>query len=120
MTGYQLEEIIGEGSLGRVYRARHRVLDRPVAVKFLYDHLAQDERYAARFLKEARRAAVLDHPGVVRIDDTGTQEGRPYIVSQLLEGETLAARLRRGPLPSEGAVAIARDVLAALAAAHAQ
>jgi len=119
MDGYDIGEVIGRGGMGVVYRGLHTGLDRPVAVKFLSETLSGDPEFAGRFLREARICAKLDHPGIVRVYDTGTDAGRPYIVMELLEGETLRQRIKRGPMPEEEALAVARHVLAALANAHA-
>src|SRR5262249_43972817 len=84
----------------------------------LAEALADDKEFSQRFLREAQICALLDHPGIVRAFDTGTDNGRPYIVMELLEGETLRARLRKGPVPEAEALTITRAVLAALGAAH--
>jgi hypothetical protein len=118
MTGYQIGDIIGRGGMGVVHSGRHVGLDRPVAVKFLSESLSGDPEFSSRFLREARICARLDHPGIVRVYDTGSDGGRPYIVMELLEGETLRQRIKRGAMPEGEAVRVAREVLAALEAAH--
>jgi tetratricopeptide (TPR) repeat protein len=118
MTGYEIGDIIGRGGMGVVHSGRHVGLDRPVAVKFLSETLSGDPEFSSRFLREARICARLDHPGIVRVYDTGSDGGRPYIVMELLEGETLRQRLKQGALPEGEAVRIAQEVLAALEAAH--
>lgn len=112
---FELYEMLGEGGYGRVYRARHTVLDRPVAVKVL-----RPDMDPTRFLQEARILAKLDHPNIVRVLDAGqTHEGICYMALELLEGETLLDVVRRGPLPPAQAAWLMKQVLEALAHAHA-
>ena len=121
MSNYELGEKIGQGGMGVVYRAHHLSLDRDVAVKFIHQHLADDEEAVERFLREARLAAKINHPNVVQIYDTGQDDsGRPYIVMELLEGESLRQRLKRGPIPLADAVRISLEILDALTKAHSQ
>jgi serine/threonine protein kinase len=120
MVGYEVTELLGRGGMGEVYRGRHLGLDRPVAIKFLRSSLAEDPEFRERFLREARLSARLSHPHVVQVYDTGLEGDRPYLVMELLEGESLHARLKRGALPQEEAIAVARQALAALARAHSQ
>ena len=115
---YQLEERIGRGATGTVWRARQLALDRPVAIKLLHGPAAEEGEARARFVREARVASTLAHPGSVAVLDFGEDEHGPYLVMELLEGETLRARLERGPLPRLLALAVARQIAAALAAAH--
>jgi serine/threonine protein kinase len=109
---------IGSGGMGEVYRARDPRLDREVAVKVLADDVAGHPDRLRRFEEEARAVAALNHPGLLAVFDVGTKAGRPYIVSELLEGETLRQVLSRGPLPLREALELARQVAAALSAAH--
>ncbi len=115
---YGIVSAIGAGGMGEVYRARDTRLDRDVAIKVLPAAFATDADRLARFEREAKAVAALSHPNVVAIFDTGTHDGRMYVVTELLEGETLRDRLRGGPLPvrktTEHAVQLARG----LAAAH--
>jgi serine/threonine protein kinase len=118
---YTLESLIGEGGMASVWRARDQTLARPVAVKLLF---ARDERdhdtLVARFLREARIAASVQHRNVIQIVDFGTtDDGQPYMVMELLEGESLGDRMHRiGQLPLEETVHIASMTLRGLAAVH--
>ena len=115
---YRVLEVLGHGGLGVVYRAVHEVLERPVAVKLLHAP-AHDSSSTARFLREARAASRAKHPGIVDIIDFGRNaDGRPYLVMELVEADTLEDRLAAGGLPLEEAVAVAHSVAGALAAAH--
>src|SRR5690606_18165326 len=118
---YELQAMIGEGGMARVWRAHDRTLARPVAVKFLFLREDRDRRTMIdRFLREARIAAAVRHPSVVDILDFGTTEdGRPFMVMELLEGESLEERLAREPaLTLEELIAITASVLDGLAAVH--
>lgn len=117
---YVLGELIGEGGMGRVYRARDTRLDRDVAVKVLRPGLAADAARRRRFEDEARAAAALAHPNIVAVHDICDQDGVPVIVTELLDGETLRSRLRAGPLPPATALGIATQLARGLAAAHAR
>jgi serine/threonine protein kinase len=120
MQHYEVGELLGRGGMGEVYRGRHPGLDQLVAIKFLRSELGEQPEFYERFLREARLCAHLDHPAIVRVSDVGSDGGRPYLVMELVEGESLQARLRRGPLPQAETVQVASQVLAALAYAHAQ
>jgi eukaryotic-like serine/threonine-protein kinase len=116
--GLVLEEEIGRGGMGRVFRARHLGLDRLVAVKFLPPELAGDQDFAARFAREARALGRLAHPHVVAVHDSGTTgTGEPYLVMEYLPGGTLASRL---PLPAADALRVAIEVCEGLGYAHAK
>jgi serine/threonine-protein kinase len=116
---YRLIEPIAAGGMGTVWRAEDQRLDRLVAVKVLNEGLAEDPRFLERFRREARAAAGLVHPNVAGVFDYGEDGSRPYIVMELVEGETLADRLaRRGPLAPEDAARIGAGVAFALAEAH--
>lgn len=118
---YELIETIGTGGMAVVWKARDRTLDRSVAIKRLLPHLGSDPAAAARFQREARAAAALRHPGIVTVYDTGEDDEGPYIVLELVEGRTLADRLRsEGPLDPPEVAALMRSVAAALDHAHAQ
>jgi hypothetical protein len=118
---YELHALIGEGSFGRVYRGLDRRLARAVAVKVIKPWWAEDSAWVERFQREARLLARVSDPGIVQIYDIGHAEnGGPYYVAELVEGESLAARLRRGPLSPRDAWAVAERLCEALAGAHAQ
>src|SRR3954454_4184529 len=106
----ELLELLGEGSFGRVYRGRDRRLRRVVAVKGIKPWWAEDDAWVERFEREARLLARVSDPGVVRIYDFGEAEEGPYYVTELIEGESLADRLRRGPLPVEEARGVAEQL----------
>jgi serine/threonine-protein kinase len=114
---YEILAEIGRGGMGRVYRARHTGLAKEVALKVLAGGPAE---YEARFAREARAIARLDHPGCVGVLDHGRSGGVPYIAMELLEGQTLAAAIEQGRFTPERAVSIARQLLLALAHAHGQ
>lgn len=115
---YELLEMLGEGSFGRVYRGRDLRLGRAVAVKVIKPWWAEDDAWVERFQREARLLARVNDPGVVRIYDFGEAEEGPYYVAELVEGESLADRLRRGPLAPQDACAVAEELCGALGAAH--
>ena len=116
---YTLEEELGRGGMALVYRARDEQLDRPVAVKLLAAHLGADEGLRERFVREARLAAQLQHPNVVAVYDAGEEDGRPFIVGELVSGPTVADRLaERGRLPAEEASRIVAGAARGLACAH--
>ena len=104
--------------MGEVYRARDSRLDREVAIKVLPEHLASDPEFRARFEREAKAVAAISHPNILAIHDVGVDRGIPYSVTELLEGDTLRARLKEGPLPWREAVDIVLAVVEGLAAAH--
>jgi serine/threonine protein kinase len=117
---YRLGERIAAGGMGSVYRAVDETLGRQVAVKVLRRELADDPTFLERFRREARAAAVVSHPGVAGVYDYGELGGQPFIVMELVEGETLAERIAaRGRLPWPAAFAIGEQVARALAAAGA-
>jgi eukaryotic-like serine/threonine-protein kinase len=116
---YRLRAFLAAGGMGAVWAAEDAVLGRQVAVKLLGEWLAGDPVAAERLRREARAAARLVHPNVARVLDLGEEEGRPYLVMELLEGESLAARIARsGPLAPAEAARIAAAVADALHAAH--
>jgi hypothetical protein len=119
LAGYRLDEMIGHGGMGVVYRATDIHLGRPVALKILSDGAALDERYRMRLLQESRRAASLDHPNVVPVYEAGEADGRLFLAMRYVPGTDLKALLRReGALEPSRAVAIAAQVAGALDAAH--
>jgi serine/threonine protein kinase len=116
---YEVEELLGQGGMARVYRGMDRVLERPVAVKVLTDDLASDPLFVERFRREAQAAAGLNHPSVVSVYDTGSDDGVHYIVMEYVEGRTLGQVLRsEGAFPPERALDVTASVCAALDAAH--
>ena len=104
---YEILSPLGAGGMGEVYRARDRRLERDVAVKVLPEHLAQDPQALARFEREAKSVAALSHPNILAIHDVGSEQGVAYVVLELLEGETLRARVARSAMPWRKAVEIA-------------
>src|ERR1700730_4795267 len=92
---YEIVAPIGAGGMGEVYRARDPRLGREVAIKVLPEHLAQDPEALARFEREARAVAGISHPNILAIHDFGSERGVSYVVTELLEGETLRSRLER-------------------------
>ena len=104
--------------MGEVYRARDTRLGRDVAVKVLPASFASDPERLRRFEAEARAAGMLNHPNILAVYDIGTQDGAPYLVTELLEGQTLRERLAEGPVPARKAFDYARQVASGLAAAH--
>ena len=102
---YRLTERIASGGMGTVWAAEDATLHRRVAVKVLNDALGADERFTERFRREARAAAGLSHPAIAGVYDYGEEDGRPYIVMELIDGDTLADRLQRiGALDPEETV----------------
>src|SRR6201996_3351400 len=118
---YRLEARIGSGGMSTVYRAVDGTLQRQVAIKLMNREITSDSDQLERFRREARAVAQLNHPHVVGVIDAGEDEGRPYIVFEYVEGETLKERIRRhGRLEISEAVAYAIEIARALGAAHAQ
>jgi hypothetical protein len=117
---YHVRGLLGRGGMGAVLAADDPALGRPVAVKVMLPHRAADPAARARFLREARAAAAVRHDHVVPIFHVGEQDGAPYLVMPLLDGESLAARLARGPLPPAEVARVGREAALGLAAAHAR
>ena len=115
---YEIVGPLGAGGMGEVYRARDARLQRDVAVKVLPATFASDPERLRRFEQEVRATGQLNHPNILAVYDAGTHEGAPYVVEELLEGETLRARLSGAPLPVRKALEYARQIAAGLAAAH--
>jgi Tol biopolymer transport system component len=115
---YEILAPIGAGGMGEVYRAKDPRLGREVAIKVLPASFSQDADRLKRFEQEARAAGVLNHPGITAVYDIGSANGAPYIVTELLEGETLRARLLTGALPVRKAIDYAVQIAKGLAAAH--
>ncbi len=117
---YVIQGCIGQGGMARVYRAQHRALRKPVALKIMEGPLLQRPEWRQRFVREGQAAAAVKHPNVVDITDVGVWQGRPYLVMELLEGEDLEHRLSRGDSLSEAETArLLIPVIAGLALAHA-
>ncbi len=117
---YRILEQLGRGGMATVFKAYHAALDRYVAIKALHPAFMADPNFLARFQREARVVAKLEHPGIVPIYDFSEYEGRPYLVMKYIEGETLKARLNRGPIDRDELVHIAEAVGSGLAYAHEQ
>ena len=115
---YRLDAVLGRGGVADVYRARDLVLDRDVAVKVLRDAVDDTER--SRFVGEARMLARLSHVGLVTVLDVGVSGTQPFLVMEMVEGASLAAALRRGPLPLEQVAQIGAQLASAIAYAHEQ
>jgi eukaryotic-like serine/threonine-protein kinase len=115
---YEVQAQVGAGGMGEVYRAHDARLDRTVAIKVLPPSFSAEPDRLQRFAQEARAAAALNHPNILSIFDIGEQEGRPYVVSELLEGETLRQMLRSGPLPVRRVLEYALQIARGLSAAH--
>jgi len=116
---YETGEKLGTGGMSNVYKATDRILERTVAVKILAEHLSDDERFVARFRREALAVAKLIHPNIVQVYDTGKDEGRHYIVMEYVEGRSGAQILQRhGPVEPETAAEIGIQACAGLDYAH--
>src|ERR671933_957657 len=116
---YRLDARWGAGGMATVYRAFDATLERPVAVKLMHREIPSDSAELERFRREARAVARLSHPHIVQVIDAGEDEGRPYIVFEYVEGETLKERIRRmGRLPIDEALAYAIEIARALGCAH--
>jgi serine/threonine protein kinase len=115
---YEITAWLGAGGMGDVYRARDPRLGRDVAIKLIAGPFAADASRVHRFEQEARAAGRLNHPNILAIHDAGNSGGTPYLVTELLDGESLRARLERGAIPARKAVDVARQIAEGLAAAH--
>lgn len=118
LGAFEVLGLLGEGGMGQVFRARDTRLGREVAVKVLSGGLAADPKALARFEAEARAVAALSHPGILALYDVGEEGGVRFVVTELLEGETLRAALGRGALSPRRVLEVAAQVTEALAAAH--
>jgi serine/threonine protein kinase len=115
---YEIAAPIGAGGMGEVYRARDPRIGRDVAIKVLPAAFSMDQERLIRFEREARSAGVLNHPNILAIHDVGTHDGTAYVVSELLDGETLRDRLKLGALPVRKAIDLGIQIAQGLAAAH--
>jgi eukaryotic-like serine/threonine-protein kinase len=115
---YEIQSPLGAGGMGEVYRARDTRLDRTVAVKILPAHLSSNPEAKQRFEREARAVSSLNHPHICTLYDVGHQDGTDYLVMEFLEGETLAERLRRGPLPLQQVLKYGIEIGQGLERAH--
>ncbi|MBI3668064.1 MAG: serine/threonine protein kinase, partial [Acidobacteria bacterium] len=117
---YEILAPIGAGGMGEVYRAKDTRLDRTVAIKVLPAHLADNPELRQRFEREARAVSSLNHPHICTLYDIGRQDGIDFLVMEYLEGETLASRLSKGPMPAADGLRYAIEMADALALAHRQ
>jgi serine/threonine protein kinase len=117
---YRIIEQLGQGGMATVYKAYHAALDRYVALKVLHAAFHDDQTFTARFQREARVVARLEHPNIVPIYDYSEHEARPYLVMKYIEGDTLKARLNKGPLSSREIEQVVDSVGSALGYAHRQ
>jgi serine/threonine-protein kinase len=115
---YEILAPLGAGGMGEVYRARDERLKRDVAVKVVVSERAADPQFIRRLEQEAQTAGALNHPNILAVYDIGTHDGALYVVSELLEGDTLRALLEAGPLPQAQAIDVATQIARGLAAAH--
>src|SRR5829696_7937408 len=115
---YEVLSLIGAGGMGEVYRGHDTRLDRAVALKVLGPRLARDGDSRARFTREARAVSALNHPHICSLHDIGRDRDIDYLVLELLDGETLEDRLRRGALPLTDVIRFGIEITDALAAAH--
>lgn len=115
---YEIISPLGAGGMGEVYRAKDARLGRDVAIKVLPESMVTDANRRERFEREAKAVAALSHPNIINVYDTGLREGHPFVVMELLEGETLRDRLAGGPLPVRKAVEIGVQIARGLGAAH--
>src|SRR4030095_5006048 len=118
LSRYEIRTQLGAGGMGEVYRARDTQLGRDVAIKVIASSFAVDKERLRRFEQEACAAGALNHPNVLIVHDISTHDGAPYVVSELLEGETLRKRIGGGPLGQRRAIDYALQIAKGLAAAH--
>lgn len=115
---YEVQKLLGAGGMGEVYRARDTRLQREVAVKVLPESFARDPERLHRFEQEARSVAALNHPNILAIYDVGQQDDSPFLVTELLEGESLRARLNSGAIPLRKSIDCGAQIARGIAAAH--
>src|SRR5437588_7816531 len=115
---YEIQSSLGAGGMGEVYRARDTRLDRTVAIKILPSHLSDNPEAKQRFDREARSISSLNHPNICTLHDVGQQGGVDFLVMEFLEGQTLADRLMKGPLPLEQVLKYGMEICEGLEKAH--
>src|SRR5947207_15530505 len=115
---YEILALLGAGGMGEVYRAHDSRLGRDVAVKVLPQHLSENPEVRARFEREARTVSSLNHPHICTLFDVGREGATDYLVMELVDGETLAQRLARGPLPLDQVLRLGAEITDALDRAH--
>src|SRR3990170_1664624 len=115
---YRIIEQLGQGGMATVYKAYHPALDRYVALKVLHPAFLEDPNFLASFHREAKVVAKLEHANIVPIYDFSEHKGQPFLVMKFIEGETLKARLLRGPIPRDLGIAVMTGLCRALAYAH--
>src|SRR5437660_7329517 len=118
LGNFQVLSVVGRGGMGEVYRARDTKLKREVAIKILPEEFSRDPDRIARFQREAEVLASLNHPNIAAIYDLEEAEGSRFLVLEFVEGETLAERIKRGAIPIEEALNIAKSICEALEVAH--
>src|SRR5215475_13297470 len=114
----EIISLLGQGGMGEVYRATDLKLKREVAIKILPEEFSRDGDRVSRFQREAEVLASLNHPNIAAIHDLDEDSGTRYLVLEVVEGDTLADRIARGPIPVEEALAVAKQICEALEAAH--
>ncbi len=107
---YEIQSQLGAGGMGEVYKARDTRLDRTVAIKVLLAHVTDDPDLRQRFEREAKTISSLNHPHICTLYDIGQQDGIDFLVMEYLEGETLAARSTKGPLPTDQVLRYATEI----------
>src|SRR6202166_4979873 len=115
---YEIQSPLGAGGMGEVYRGTDTRLDRAVAIKVLASHLSSSPELRQRMEREGRAISSLNHPHICHLYDIGSQDGTDYLVMELLEGETVAERLRKGSLPLNEVLKVGAEVADALEVAH--
>src|SRR4026209_2746096 len=118
LGSHEITALLGKGGMGEVYRARDTKLKRDVAIKILPDEFARDADRVSRFQREAELLASLNHPNIAAIYDLEEAKDTRFLVLELVEGQTLAERIQRGPVPVEETLKIAHSICEALEAAH--
>jgi len=114
----EITDVLGEGGMGKVWKGWDSLLERPVAIKFLAENLGSSAHARERFLREARAASTLSHPGIATVFNVGEHAGRAFIMFRLIDGETVYERVKRGPLPVADALRLASEAAEALGHAH--
>src|SRR5262245_53279631 len=118
LGSYEITALLGKGGMGEVYRARDSKLKREVAIKILPEEFSRNENRLNRFQREAEVLASLNHTNIAAIHDLQEANGWRFLIMELVEGETLADRIARGPIPVDEALAIAKQITEGLEAAH--